>query len=1600
MPLSLNDFTQRLVSSGLFTAAEVQAFIDNIPPGTKPQHGEDLAKYLVHEKHLTAWQAKSLIKGDHKKLVLGNYVILDKLGQGGMGMVLKAEHKRMRRIVALKTLPAQVVDNADAIARFHREVQAAAKLTHPNIVTAFDADEADGTHYLVMEFVDGNDLSQMVKKTGPSPVDSAIYCVLHAARGLEFAHRRGVIHRDIKPSNLLLDRQGTVKILDMGLARIEEGDDQSIQAELTATGTVMGTVDYMSPEQALNTKHADARSDIYSLGCTLHYLLTGKPVYAGSTIMEKLVAHRESVIPSLREQLPSEVSTRSISHALDHIFQKMIAKKPADRYQTMTEVIADLEKCQRGEAVAPELSSIRSEDSQLKSFLQEIGSRPSRILPSSESSKPTGKTAPNRGVTAMKEASGEKPAADTDPHTLTRMTKADLHKPITAVADSSPPWWKQRKLQLAAGIPAAVVMLVVMIISLSSEPIPIEDAEVVNTSPSSEAWHGWPADAPKPAIAPFDAQQAKTHQEEWAKYLGVPIEYTNSIGMKFILVPPGEFMMGSSAEQIEEAISLGGNDDVKQRIQSEGPRHRVVLTKPHYFSAYEVTQSQYKRVTGENPSYFSETGMGRKNVIDQIDTENYPVESISTDDAVRFCLSLSSTEHLQPCYIRKIDDISLLSGNGYRLPSEAEWEFACRAGTTSKYWIGDSDLDLKQAGWSKENAKVRTHAVGELQENPFGLFDIHGNVSELVQDSWDADCYQMRRESNSIDPQSSFSFQSLGMIRGGNIFQVAPVSRSASRLPQGREARNYYGIRITLSVDAVKKSLSESIRTADSQAHSVNRDVITSPPPAVAPFDSATARAHQEAWAAHLGVPIEYTNSIGMKFVLIPPGGFMMGASASDAVAKPDEKPQHEVTISQPFYLASTEITRGQFTEFVNATDYRTDAERTGEGGKSVDLATKEMRVEPAFVWNSPGFEQNDRHPVVLVTWNDAHAFCRWLSGDATYRLPTEAEWEYACRAGTTTRFYLGDEVARLTELGNLQDAEWQKFFGTGEGDKLSDGYLVTAPVGQFQPNAFGLYDMLGNVWEFCADTRLRPYTTDAITDPIETDHDAAVNRGGAMDCWQVYCRASTRQELPRDVATGNNGFRVALSIDDVRRLLRAPSPMKAKSVALIFGGDGDYVEVQSLPDVDDQSVTLEAWVRPRAASDTANLFSWLGPNWLTIYQSGNTWGVGRRYNNRSLLMQSDTTIVPEKWVHLAATYERDQMQLFIDGKKTSIYLIDFVLQPTEGGLYIGGCPNDKLKHDGERWFDGEMRDVRISEGRRYEDDFTPAVQLTADADTLAIYDFAKVGSDVLTDSSGNNHHGKIIGAKWVKSDVSVPQNDANGALKFDGENDHVRLPVFPIDPKGTGTVEVWFTIFSGEKTDSSTVESRTDAVISAFNPATLGGFHVLADRPNEAWFEMVHDRRITNTIYYWFTRVDKRTDYYDTRHHAALVWEGETLRLYVDGKLQRSGGTRSDADVTPPDPNVIPSKLDAFLLGAAVGSDGETLTRYFKGTIDELRISNGGRYQGEFTPESHLNADEAAIVLYHFDEGQGDVLTDSSGNNHHGKIIGANWVTIDTDAD
>ncbi|VTU00202.1 serine threonine protein kinase : Putative serine/threonine protein kinase OS=Gemmata sp. Wa1-1 PE=3 SV=1: Pkinase: WD40: WD40: WD40: WD40: WD40: WD40 [Gemmataceae bacterium] len=318
-----------LADDGALTAFLNQTAL--VPADTAPAV---LVDQLIAGGVLTAFQGKAILLGKCRGFRLGPYRILDQIGSGGMGQVFLAEHAHMRRRVAVKVLPLRLATDKAMVERFYREARAVAALDHPNIVRAHDVGCHRGTHYLVLEYIEGRSLADRLAAAGPLPVGLACAYVVQAAAGLKHAHDKGLAHRDIKPGNVLVDRDGVVKILDMGLARFFEDERDRITRDLDA-GSVMGTADYVAPEQLTDSAAADHRADIYSLGATFYHLLTGRPPFDGTTTA-KLLAHQ------VRPVAPAHTVRQEVPAAVSAVVERMMAKAPADRYQSVGEVVADL----------------------------------------------------------------------------------------------------------------------------------------------------------------------------------------------------------------------------------------------------------------------------------------------------------------------------------------------------------------------------------------------------------------------------------------------------------------------------------------------------------------------------------------------------------------------------------------------------------------------------------------------------------------------------------------------------------------------------------------------------------------------------------------------------------------------------------------------------------------------------------------------------------------------------------------------------------------------------------------------------------------------------------------------------------------------------------------------------------------------------------------------------------------------------------------------------------------------------------------------------------------------------------------------------------
>lgn len=329
------------------------------------------------------------------------------------------------------------------------------------------------------------------------------------------------------------------------------------------------------------------------------------------------------------------------------------------------------------------------------------------------------------------------------------------------------------------------------------------DNEIVTTNDTPAIW---PADAPPIVQSPIDSFKVAEIQQQWATYLKVPVDYTNSIGMQFVLIPPGEFLMGARKSDIDLALPSFDNNDSHWMacIQSASPQHRVRVTKPFYLSRFEVTQQQYKQVVGINPSYYSKDGKEPVYVqqVNGMDTSDHPVEGVNWFDCLAFCNRLSDIENRRVFYDQK-KDVSTKNQYrvklGYRLPTESQWEMACRAGTSSRYWTGEVPLESNTAGWHGTNHASRSHKVGEKMANPFGLYDANDNVWEWVEDRYDPEYYQQCSNQLSIDPLGSSKPTSLRIVRGG----LWPNSYTASCERYVYESDyqcNYVGFRVALPI--------------------------------------------------------------------------------------------------------------------------------------------------------------------------------------------------------------------------------------------------------------------------------------------------------------------------------------------------------------------------------------------------------------------------------------------------------------------------------------------------------------------------------------------------------------------------------------------------------------------------------------------------------------------------------------------------------------------------------------------------------------------------------------------------------------------------------
>lgn len=706
----------------------------------------------------------------------GRYRILKLLGSGNMGQVYLAEDSQLKRTVALKVPWTATLKHPDALARFYREARTAATLHHPNICAMYDVGEIDGRHYLTMAYIPGKPLTHFLDSGKQQPFREIALLFRKLARALHEAHQQGVVHRDLKPANVMLDDRKEPVVMDFGLAHLLNSDEQ---ARLTQTGAILGTPAYMSPEQVRGDRNAiGPASDVYSLGVMLYQFLTGELPFVGTVY---------SVFGQILTQdppRPSEIRP-DVDSTLESICLKMMARDVDDRYASMFEVGRDLTAYLKGQSV----DIVLSVWDELPVLPVKVPAAPKKIQETVELPATPTATPRNYRLMVLLGVMGImlvvlviKPLI---PIAGEAMVSIQIEDPELSVefagrtilaihTDQAVPVVADRAYAIHVIQDGKVVKSekfiwkndakATLVVTRVNGPITIIPRELLLTlraatgnysesRPAQIVASGAVPTRPVPpsALAPFDAAQAKAHQEAWASHLGVEIVEKNVFGMDLVLIPPGIFLMGS---QVAEDPPLVGQT-----------QHRVQLTKPFWIGRTEVTQGQWELVMGTTPwkDQFNAVPEGA----------DYAATYVTWWDALQFCQKLSQLDG-EPY--------------AYRLPTEAEWEWSCRAGTTSLFSFGDIESNLGMYGWyggihGDGNAEIEQypHRVALKLGNPFGLSDMHGNVSEWCQDWYEVPFYG-NGTGMVVDPlNANASIQSYRVQRGGSWDVNAYRTRSAYR---------------------------------------------------------------------------------------------------------------------------------------------------------------------------------------------------------------------------------------------------------------------------------------------------------------------------------------------------------------------------------------------------------------------------------------------------------------------------------------------------------------------------------------------------------------------------------------------------------------------------------------------------------------------------------------------------------------------------------------------------------------------------------------------------------------------------------------------------
>jgi len=1090
---------------------------------------------------------------EYVKNTLPEYRITHLLGSGGFADVYGGSDPdglavaiKVPQFKMDKTLDSSVLD------KFALEADIWSKLDHENIVNLHARSPTPLPH-IVIELMEGGDLESLMKNHKLS-VKETLHIMLQILEGMSYAHRMASVHRDLKPENILFTKDGVAKITDWGIGKYMASEG------ITKTIETKGTFAYSAPEQFDSRKYGevDWQTDIFQLGIVFYEMLTGVKPFEGrdmAEVMGKVLTYEPDPPSSLNPDVPPELDDivmrallknkkrrwasgavmldrlKYIVEKWTYLKEQQFHEQPSTNKEAgvpMTTPIPICLKCGRASYYYSEYNSFWCEECQDYVYPKEASEASSKGVPQREVNRleqsriPYTRQFPDQQPIQLQQRLNQLPMMEQPtPQQIT-------YEPKETKTMKKPMGRKKRSKKIA------IVSIVIIVL-------------LIGCGMGGYVWYRW------------DLDEGGTDSNDNSNVNS--IEDIRQINFQWIDITRGAFMMGSSASE--------GYDN-------EHPQHEITISKYFQMLQFEVTQAQWELVMGNNPSSF--TGYDDK-----------PVETVSWNDCQSF--------------VSKLNEID--SNYTYRLPTEAEWEYSCRADSNTTHCYGNDIAQLGEYAHYDDNSDVKTHVVGKKMANAWGLHDMHGNVGEWCQDWYDEDFYG---DSPDIDPQGTTSGLDR-VIRGGCWYSDADYCRSAYRdhIPPTR--RSYYiGLRLVRvlhedkdtdgdgvgdNLDAFPNDRNEtsdrdddgvgdnSDKFPDDPAASIDidgdgwpdkwnegmteEDSITRlhldafPYDPVASMDTdgddwpdkwnegktqsdSTTGLHLDAFpndpaasvdADNDGYPDEWNtgkdannstsepqlsldafpndkdewadsdddgvgdnqqfSDLNFEWVDISSGTFTMGSNWEEDPENPyqgeggyeNEQPVHQVTISKNFQMLKYELTQAQWEAVIGTTPWR---------GQYYS-------------------KEGDDYPATNISWNDCQDFVdelNTLDTSHTYSLPTEAEWEYCCRAGSNTDYCYGDDA------GQLVDYAWYRTNAYDANEKY------VHEVGQKLPNAWGLYDMHGNAWEWCQDWSHSDYNNapddgTAWEDPVSSYR---VYRGGGWSRLAETCRSAVRywKDLDYDI--------------------------------------------------------------------------------------------------------------------------------------------------------------------------------------------------------------------------------------------------------------------------------------------------------------------------------------------------------------------------------------------------------------------------------------------------------------------------------------------------